>query len=67
MIGAVKLCKKCGYPPDIQRANGGMYRISCHKCRVATKIYEAFAPANSMAAIEMAIAEWNEMNTEKEG
>ena len=64
MIGAMKLCKKCGRVPEIQRANRGMYRVSCYKCRVATKIYEAFAPDNSMAAIEAAIAEWNEMNEE---
>ena len=64
MIGAVKICKKCGCAPDIQRAEGGMYRIVCHKCRVGTKIYEAFMPDNSMAAIEAAIAEWNEMNEE---
>ena len=66
MISAVKLCKKCGCAPDIQNAEHRMIRIVCHKCRVATKIYEVFIPLTGAfeAAFEAAVADWNEMNEE---
>lgn len=66
MISAVKLCKKCGRAPDILTSECRMIRIACHKCMVATKIYEVFIPLTGgfEAAFEAAIAEWNEMNEE---
>ena len=65
-MGFPKPCKRCGEIPEIVFMSCGQYRLKCRSCKKKTKIYEAFMPDNINAAIEAAVAEWNEMNTEKE-
>lgn len=62
----MKPCKKCKIKPEFQYGDIGQIRLVCLRCRKQTHVYEAFAPQNIGAAIDAAVAEWDEMNTDKE-